>query len=122
MLPEFRNEPMTDFSVEGNARAFRAALAAIEKRLPIRGENRIGGRRAGASKHFESVNPCDFRQVIGRFEARLERFLAGARVPAPKRSRCGRLTPPGPRDRRGLPRKTSRTGVSEMAPSTEALA
>ncbi len=67
MLPEFRNEPFTDFSVDANAKAFRAALAAVEKRLPIKGKNRIGGKDFGAPKDFESLNPSDFKQVIGRF-------------------------------------------------------
>jgi 1-pyrroline-5-carboxylate dehydrogenase len=67
LLPEFRNEPFTDFSVDSNARAFRAALAAVEKRLPIKGKNRIGGKDFGAPKDFESLNPSDFKQVIGRF-------------------------------------------------------
>ena len=67
MLPEFRNEPFTDFSVDANADAFRAALAAVEKRLPLKGKNRIGGKDFGASKDFESLNPSDFKQVIGRF-------------------------------------------------------
>ena len=67
MLPEFRNEPFTDFSIDSNAKAFRAALAAIEKRLPLHGRNRIGGKIMGATKSFESVNPCNFKQVIGRF-------------------------------------------------------
>ena len=67
MLPEFRNEPLTDFSVEKNRRAFAAALEKVEKRLPIQGVNRIGGQRVGASKSFESVNPCKKSQVIGRF-------------------------------------------------------
>ncbi|HTR02564.1 MAG TPA: L-glutamate gamma-semialdehyde dehydrogenase [Thermoanaerobaculia bacterium] len=67
MLPEFRNEPLTDFSVDAHRNAFRAALTAVQKRLPLQGKNRIGGRTVGASKHFESVNPADFTHVIGRF-------------------------------------------------------
>jgi 1-pyrroline-5-carboxylate dehydrogenase len=67
LLPEFRNEPLTDFSVESNRNAFRAALTAVEARLPIEGRNRIGGKSVGAARHFESVNPCDHKQVIGRF-------------------------------------------------------
>ncbi|MEX1243837.1 MAG: L-glutamate gamma-semialdehyde dehydrogenase [Thermoanaerobaculia bacterium] len=67
VVPEFRNEPMTDFSVEAERNAFRAALAKIQKRLPLQGINRIGGKDASAVKHFASVNPCDFRQIIGRF-------------------------------------------------------
>jgi 1-pyrroline-5-carboxylate dehydrogenase len=67
LLPEFRNEPLTDFSHEANRNAFQVALERIQARLPVKGENRIGGKKVGASKHFESVNPCDARQIIGRF-------------------------------------------------------
>ena len=67
MLPEFRNEPLTDFSVESNRAAFREALARLEARLPIEGKNHIAGKDVGASKTFESVNPCDPKQIIGRF-------------------------------------------------------
>ncbi|MDQ5859299.1 MAG: L-glutamate gamma-semialdehyde dehydrogenase [Acidobacteriota bacterium] len=98
MLPEFRNEPLTDFSIEKNRSAFQAALAKVEARLPIDGRNRIGGKEVGASKHFESVNPCDSKQVIGRFpqgtkddaeravEAAAAAFPAWSRVPAEERS------------------------------------
>ena len=67
MLPEFRNEPLTDFSNPANRQAFEAALRKVESRLPLEGSNRIGGERVGAKKSFESVNPCKKSQVIGRF-------------------------------------------------------
>ena len=98
MLPEFRNEPFTDFSNEANRNAFRSALARVEKRLPILGKNRIGGKAVGAAKHFESLNPCDFKQVIGRFpeatiadadralDAATKAFPAWSRMPAGERS------------------------------------
>lgn len=98
MLPEFRNEPLTDFSVESNRNAFRAALSKIEARLPIEGKNRIGGKRIDAAKHFESINPCDPKQVIGRFpqgtkedaeraiQSAWEAFPAWSRVPPEERS------------------------------------
>ncbi|HVE65194.1 MAG TPA: aldehyde dehydrogenase family protein, partial [Thermoanaerobaculia bacterium] len=98
MLPEFRNEPLTDFSLDAHRNAFQAALAKVEARLPIEGKNRIGGKAVGASKHFESVNPCDRRQVIGRFpqgtkddaeravEAAAAAFPAWSRVPPEERS------------------------------------
>jgi 1-pyrroline-5-carboxylate dehydrogenase len=44
-------------------------LKKVEARLPIAGKNRIGGKLVGAAKIFESVNPCDPKQVIGRFPA-----------------------------------------------------
>lgn len=98
MLPEFRNEPFTDFSVDANAKAFRAALSTVEKRLPIRGKNRIGGKDFGSPKHFDSLNPSDFQQVIGRFpegsvadasravDAATKAFPAWSRTPAAERS------------------------------------
>ena len=98
MLPQFSNEPFTDFSVEANRNAFRAALAGVEARLPLKGENRVGGRRVGAAASFESINPCDAKQVIGRFpqgttedavaaiEAAETAFRAWSRVPAAERS------------------------------------
>ncbi len=67
MLPEFRNEPLTDFSALANREAFAAALKKVEARLPISGSNRIGGERVGAVKMFESVNPSRKTQVVGRF-------------------------------------------------------
>ncbi len=67
MLPEFQNEPLTDFSAETNRNAFAAALKKVESRLPLEGKNRIGGKAVGAAKTFESVNPCKKSQVIGRF-------------------------------------------------------
>ena len=69
MLPEFQNEPLTDFAQEGNRKAFAEALKKVQARLPITGMNRIGGKKVGSSKSFESVNPCDPKQVIGRFPA-----------------------------------------------------
>jgi 1-pyrroline-5-carboxylate dehydrogenase len=67
LLPEFRNEPLTDFSVESNHVAFRNALERLEARLPIQGKNRIGGKEVGAAESFTSINPCDRNQVIGHF-------------------------------------------------------
>ncbi|HEX4439469.1 MAG TPA: L-glutamate gamma-semialdehyde dehydrogenase [Thermoanaerobaculia bacterium] len=67
MLPEFRNEPLTDFSVSAHRSAFYQALTLVEKRLPLKGSILIGGRRSAAKTWFGSINPCDPRQVVGRF-------------------------------------------------------
>ncbi len=67
MLPEFRNEPLTDFSIPSNRDAFGAALDKVAALLPIQGYNRIAGEKVFAKKTFESVNPCKRSQVIGRF-------------------------------------------------------
>jgi 1-pyrroline-5-carboxylate dehydrogenase len=98
LLPEFRNEPLTDFSIEANRNAFRAALAGIEKQLPVRGQNRIGGKTFHSAKTFESVNPCDKKQVVGRFpegsvtdarravDAAFKAFPSWSRFPVEERS------------------------------------
>jgi len=69
LLPEFQNEPLTDFALESNRKAFADALRKVEGRLPITGKNLIGGKKVGAARTFESVNPCDPKQIIGRFPA-----------------------------------------------------
>ncbi len=97
MVPEFRNEPMTDFSVEAERNAFRAALAKVQKRLPLQGVNRIGGKDVSAAKHFESVNPCDFRQVIGRFPEGTAADAGRAIAAATKAFASWSRVPPGDR-------------------------
>ncbi|HYB54437.1 MAG TPA: L-glutamate gamma-semialdehyde dehydrogenase [Thermoanaerobaculia bacterium] len=67
MLPEFQNEPLTDFRDDANRRAFVEALKRVEAKLPIAGKILIGGKWSGSAKTFESVNPCEPKQVIGRF-------------------------------------------------------
>jgi len=67
LLPEFRNEPLTDFSVPAHRAAFSQALIMVEKRLPLKGSILIGGGRSTAKTWFDSINPCDPRHVIGRF-------------------------------------------------------
>ena len=57
MLPEFRNEPLTDFSVPANRAAFSDALSRVEERLPLKGFILIGGRRSSGSKWFDSIDP-----------------------------------------------------------------
>ena len=114
MLPEFRNEPFTDFSVDANAKAFRAALAAVEKRLPIRGKNRIGGKDFGASKHFESRQPLRLpagdralprghRGRRGEGRGRGDESLPGLEPDAARRAvgtrPAHRLDPPAPQAR-----------------------
>ncbi len=97
MLPEFKNEPLTDFSKETNRTAFAQALEKMEARLPIEGRNHIGGLETGSARTFQSVNPCRRTQVIGRFpegtvedavkavEAAAMAFPAWSRTPAKER-------------------------------------
>ena len=97
MLPEFKNEPLTDFSREENRAAYARALAAVETRLPLDGKLFIDGEWITREQHFESRNPSNHEQVIGRFargersdaehaiEAAARAFETWKRVPAAKR-------------------------------------
>jgi 1-pyrroline-5-carboxylate dehydrogenase len=91
VLAEFQNEPLTDFSSEGNRKAFAAALSQVESRLPLEGKNHIAGQAIGAAKFFESFNPCRKSQVIGRFpqgtKEDAERAVAAAAEAFPAWSR-----------------------------------
>ena len=92
MLPEFRNEPFTDFSIDSNAKAFRGrARGVVEKRLPLHGRNPHRRQDHGERpRGFESVNPCNFKQVIGRFpEGTVARRRAGPSTPPRRPSRPG---------------------------------
>jgi len=97
VLPEFKNEPLTDFSKDSNREDFAAALRKVESRLPLQGSNRIGGSKTGAPTAFQSVNPARSSQVVGRFpqgtredaersvEAAAAAFQIWSRTPAEER-------------------------------------
>jgi 1-pyrroline-5-carboxylate dehydrogenase len=68
MPTEFRNEPLTDFSKEENAQAMRAALEKVKSELGREYPLVIGGRRITTDSKFESINPANRTQVVGRFQ------------------------------------------------------
>jgi len=63
-LPEFRNEPLIDFSVEANRRdmeaALRAAATEVGREFPLL----IDGREVRTEKTFRSHNPSQAEQVV----------------------------------------------------------
>jgi len=67
MLPEFRNEPFTNFSVPENQAAFRAALAKVKAELGRTYPLVIGGERIELDSVFTSINPARPEEVIGYF-------------------------------------------------------
>ncbi len=69
ILPEFRNEPLTDFSVPANRAAMEAALSRVCSRLGREYPLRIGGREVTTAQTFESLNPSHPGQVVGRHAA-----------------------------------------------------
>src|SRR5687768_8067465 len=65
MLPDFRNEPFTDFSLDANRTAFQAALDFVGSRLGQTYDLRIGGELVSTRDRIKSVNPCRPSEVVG---------------------------------------------------------
>jgi 1-pyrroline-5-carboxylate dehydrogenase len=69
-LPDFRNEPFTDFTTHENKRAMLQALDRARAELGRDYDLVIGGRGVQTGTTFDSVNPARPAEVIGRhFEA-----------------------------------------------------
>jgi 1-pyrroline-5-carboxylate dehydrogenase len=67
VLPEFRNEPFTDFTQPANRAAFEQALAKVSEERGRLHALLIDGRRVETKATFESRNPCRWDEVVGRF-------------------------------------------------------
>ncbi|HEU5200064.1 MAG TPA: L-glutamate gamma-semialdehyde dehydrogenase [Ktedonobacterales bacterium] len=65
VLPEFKNCPLTDFSVEANRQAQEAALKKVEGALGKTYPLIIGGEQITTGETFASVNPAEPGQVVG---------------------------------------------------------
>ena len=68
MATEFRNEPLTDFSKEENAAAMRAAIEKVKSELGREYPLVIGGERIKTENQFDSINPANRTQVVGKFQ------------------------------------------------------
>ncbi|HYE65242.1 MAG TPA: L-glutamate gamma-semialdehyde dehydrogenase [Pyrinomonadaceae bacterium] len=78
MPSEFRNEPLTDFSKEENARAMRAAIDKVRGQLGRDYPLVIGGERIMTGRTFESINPANKSEVVGRFQKATEELARHA--------------------------------------------
>ncbi len=67
MLPPFRNEPHTDFTVPAHAAEFRAALQTVRARLGRHHPLVIGGRQLDLEAHFPTINPSRPAERLGYF-------------------------------------------------------
>jgi 1-pyrroline-5-carboxylate dehydrogenase len=97
MPTEFRNEPFTDFTKEENAKAMRAAIDKVKSELGREYPLVIGGERIKTESKFESINPANRTEVVGRFqkatkelaqkavESANEAFKTWKNTPAPER-------------------------------------
>ena len=61
----FKNEPLTDFSKEENARKMRAAIEKVRGQLGREYDLIIGGNRVKTPDKIKSLNPAKPSQVVG---------------------------------------------------------
>ena len=64
-LPEFRNEPVADFSLPSNRRAMEAALAEVRSKFGHEYDLLIGGERFRTPDKLHSTNPSRPSEVVG---------------------------------------------------------
>ena len=63
-LPEFRNEPFTDFTVEANRTAMQEALGRVRREMGREFPLVIGGQRATTYDKFYSRNPSNVDEIV----------------------------------------------------------
>jgi len=98
-LPEFRNEPYTDFTQAGNRKRMEDALARVRSQLGREYDIRIGGQRIQTPEKLRSMNPARPNEVVGihqratpelanrAIETAHENFSQWSRTPAEARIR-----------------------------------
>ena len=67
-LPEFRNEPLSDFTKPQNRTAMEAALEKVKREFGSEYPLIIGGKRITGLKTFDSLNPSHKGQILGKFQ------------------------------------------------------
>ena len=100
MLPEFKNEPFTDFSKKENCELMEAALKKVRSQLGKKYPLMIGGKAVTTDKELVSTNPSNPKELIGSFskagkkeaemamEAALEAFETWKNTCPTERARC----------------------------------
>jgi len=97
-LPEFRNEPFTDFSIEANRTAMQSALAQVRREMGKEFPLVIGGERLPTYDKFYSRNPSNVDEIVAVLQKTSPReveravetadraFQSWSRVPAEERA------------------------------------
>jgi 1-pyrroline-5-carboxylate dehydrogenase len=67
MLPDFRNEPLTDFSRPENKAAMEEALNKVKSELGRKYPVVISGKRHDGPDYFKSINPARHAETVGEF-------------------------------------------------------
>lgn len=68
-LPEFENQPLTDFSDPVNRKAMEEAIVKVRSQLGREYDIIIGGDAVRTRNTFRSVNPSRADEVVGVFQA-----------------------------------------------------
>jgi 1-pyrroline-5-carboxylate dehydrogenase len=85
-LDEFKNEPFTDFTKSNEAEAMKAAIEQVRSELGRDYPVIINGEKIDLITKFESINPANKTEIIGRFsdadsdESLTERAIDAASV------------------------------------------
>jgi 1-pyrroline-5-carboxylate dehydrogenase len=66
MVPEFANEPLTDFSNPSNRQAMQAALQHVKAEFGREWPLVIGGEEVTSAAWIDSFNPCERTELVGR--------------------------------------------------------
>ena len=94
MASEFRNEALTDFSQEENARAMREAVERVRGELGREYPLVIGGERVTSGQTLESYNPARRTEVVGRFQKATQELARRAVETANETFRTWSRVPP----------------------------
>ena len=98
-LPEFHNEPYTDFSQPANRQAMEAALRSVHEQFGHEYRLRIGSQWLSTGDQLRSLNPSNTKEVVGihhkataelanrAVESAYAAFPAWSRTPAGERVR-----------------------------------
>jgi 1-pyrroline-5-carboxylate dehydrogenase len=91
MVPEFTNEPLSNFADPGNATAMQAALRNVQAEFGRDWPLVIGGQQVFTGGWIDSLDPCRKTQRVGRVakatQAEAERALDAAWATFPEWSR-----------------------------------
>lgn len=65
MYPEYKNEPLTNFSIPENKAAMEKGLAKVQAEKGAHYPLVIGGEKIDTKAHIISINPSNIKEVIG---------------------------------------------------------
>lgn len=66
MVPEFKNEPLTNFTDSSNRQAFDVALATVRNQLGQEYPLHIGGKNRATGQWIRSTDPSDATRLVGQ--------------------------------------------------------